>query len=74
MKFNYLGIFQNLKFRILMEKILPIPPKLNFTPLMEHSKYLRLFWVKVAQAILTRSAGDHKDENFIFVFLFSKIQ
>ena len=32
MKFNILGIFQSLKVRILKEKILPIPLKLNFTP------------------------------------------
>ena len=32
LKFNYLGIFQSLKFRILMEKIPPISLKLNFTP------------------------------------------
>jgi len=32
LKFNYLGIFQSLKLRILMEKILSIPLKLNFTP------------------------------------------
>jgi len=32
MKFNYLGIFQNLKLRILMGKILSISLKLNFTP------------------------------------------
>jgi len=32
LKFNNLGIFQSLKLRILMEKILPISLKLNFTP------------------------------------------
>jgi len=32
LKFNYLGIFQSLKLRILMEIILPISLKLNFTP------------------------------------------
>jgi len=32
LKFNNLGIFQGLKFRNLLEKILPISPKLNFTP------------------------------------------
>jgi len=32
MKFNYLGIFQSLKLRILMEKILSVSLKLNFTP------------------------------------------
>jgi len=32
LKFNNLGIFQSLKFRILEEKILPISPNLNFTP------------------------------------------
>jgi len=32
LKINNLGIFQSLKFRILMEKILPISLKLNFTP------------------------------------------
>jgi len=32
LKFNYLGIFQSLKLRILMEKVLPISLKLNFTP------------------------------------------
>jgi len=32
LKFNYLDIFQSLKLRILMEKILPISLKLNFTP------------------------------------------
>jgi len=31
-KFNYLGIFQSLKLRILMGKILLISLKLNFTP------------------------------------------
>jgi len=31
-KFNYLGIFQSLKLRILAEKILPIPLNLNLTP------------------------------------------
>jgi len=31
LKFNYLGIFQSSKLRILMEKILSISPKLNFT-------------------------------------------
>jgi len=31
MKFNKLGIFQSLKLRILMEKILPISLKLNFS-------------------------------------------
>jgi len=31
LKFNNLGIFQSPKFRILMEKILPISLKLNFT-------------------------------------------
>ena len=30
-KFNNLGIFQSLKLRILMDKILPISLKLNFT-------------------------------------------
>jgi len=29
---NYFGIFQSLKLRILVEKILPISLKLNFTP------------------------------------------
>jgi len=32
MKFNNLGIFQSLKLRISMEKILAISLKLNFTP------------------------------------------
>jgi len=33
LKFNYLGIFQSLRFRFLMEiKILPISLMLNFTP------------------------------------------
>jgi len=32
LKFINLGIFQSLKMRILMEKILPISLKLNFTP------------------------------------------
>jgi len=32
LKFNYLGIFQSLKLLILMEKILSISRKLNFTP------------------------------------------
>ena len=32
LKLNYLDIFQSLKFRISMEKILPISLKLNFTP------------------------------------------
>jgi len=31
LKFNNVGIFQGVKFRILMEKILPISLKLNFT-------------------------------------------
>jgi len=31
-KFNNLGNFQSLKLRILVEKILPIPLNLNFTP------------------------------------------
>jgi len=31
LKFNNLGIFQSFKFCILMEKILPISLKLNFT-------------------------------------------
>jgi len=30
--FNYLGIFKDAKLRILMEKILSISLKLNFTP------------------------------------------
>jgi len=32
LKFNNLGIFQSLKLRISMEKILSISLKLNFTP------------------------------------------
>jgi len=32
LQFNNLGIFQSLKFLILMEQILPISLKLNFTP------------------------------------------
>jgi len=32
LNFNNLSIFQSLKFCILMEKILPISLKLNFTP------------------------------------------
>jgi len=32
LKFNYFGVSQNLKLRILMENILPISLKLNFTP------------------------------------------
>jgi len=32
LKFNYLGIFQSLKLRSLMRKILSISLKLNFTP------------------------------------------
>jgi len=32
LKFNNLGIFQSLKLRNLMRKIIPIPFKLNFTP------------------------------------------
>jgi len=32
MKFNCLGILQSLKLRILVEKILSISLKLNFTP------------------------------------------
>jgi len=32
LKFNNLGIFQSLKLRILVGKILPISLKLNFTP------------------------------------------
>jgi len=31
-KFNNLGIFQSLKLRILVKKILPFSRKLNFTP------------------------------------------
>jgi len=31
LKINYTGIFQSLKLRILMEKIISISPKLNFT-------------------------------------------
>jgi len=44
-KFNNLGIFQSLKLRILMEKILPISPKLNFTP-----NTLGLLWVNALAA------------------------
>jgi len=32
LKFNKLGLSQSSKLRILMKKILPISPKLNFTP------------------------------------------
>jgi len=32
LKFNNFGIFQSLKLRILVEKILPVSLKLNFTP------------------------------------------
>jgi len=32
LKFNYLGIFQSSKLRIVMEKILLISLKVNFTP------------------------------------------
>jgi len=32
LKFDNLGIFQSLKLRILLGKILPISLKLNFTP------------------------------------------
>jgi len=32
LKFNYFGIFQSSKLRILMGKIISISPKLNFTP------------------------------------------
>jgi len=32
LKFNNIGFFQSSKFRILMEKILPISLKLNLTP------------------------------------------
>jgi len=32
LKFNYLGIFQSLKLRIVMGKILSISLKLNFSP------------------------------------------
>jgi len=32
LKFDYLGIFQSIKLRILMEKIISIFLKLNFTP------------------------------------------
>jgi len=32
LKFNNVGIFQSLRFRILIEKNLPISLKLNFTP------------------------------------------
>jgi len=39
LKFNHLGIFQSLKLRILMAKILSISYKLNFTP-------ITLGWVK----------------------------
>jgi len=38
LKFNNLGIFQSLKFRILMKKILPISFRLYFTP------YFGLLW------------------------------
>jgi len=31
LKFNNFGLFKSLKFRILLEKILPISLKLNFT-------------------------------------------
>jgi len=41
LKFNNLGIFQSLKFRILMEKIPPISLKLNFTPDALGSKFTR---------------------------------
>ena len=41
LKFNNLSIFQNLKLRILMEKILPIFSKAKF-----HSKYSGVLWVK----------------------------
>jgi len=41
-KFNNLGISQGLKFRILMETLLPISIKLNFTP----NNYFGLLWVK----------------------------
>jgi len=41
LKFDYLGISQSLKLRILMEKILSISLKLNFTP-----NTFGLLWVK----------------------------
>jgi len=34
LKVNDLGIFQSLKLRIVMEKILSISPKLNFTSIL----------------------------------------
>jgi len=45
LKFNTLGIFQCLKLRILVEKILPISLKLNFTP-----NTLGLLWVNMKTA------------------------
>jgi len=41
--FNYLGIFQSLKLRILMEKILSMSLKPNYT------KYFGLLWVNFEQ-------------------------
>jgi len=41
LKFNYLGIFQRLKLRILKEK-----NRFHFSLAKFHSKYLRLLWVK----------------------------
>jgi len=50
MKINYLGIFQSFELHILMEKILQISLKLNFTPntsggcgLIQHHKTIFLF-------------------------------
>jgi len=40
LKFNNFGIFQSLKLRILVENILPVSLKLNFTP------NLGLLWVE----------------------------
>jgi len=40
LNFNNLGIFQSLKLRILVEKILPIFFQLNFS-----RKYIGLLWV-----------------------------
>jgi len=50
LKFTHLAIFQGLKFRILMEKILPISIKLNFTPNTLGCCYALLLTIVVSKA------------------------
>jgi len=71
LKFNNLGIFQRLKLRILMGKIISISPKLNFTPNTLGCYGLILFILTMHKHSMTRAT--HPVIQYLNILLFNQL-